>query len=50
MVLAEVLLCKFPELLVESSGEHHVAVVIILIHIFFKSAKLKRKVGASRWD
>lgn len=42
MVLAEVFLCKFPELLVEGSGEHHVAVIIILIHVFFKSAKPKR--------
>lgn len=48
MVLVKVLLCKFPEFLVEGSGEHHVAVISILVHIFFESAKLKRKVGVSR--
>jgi hypothetical protein len=48
MVLVKVLLCKFPEFLVEGSGEHHVAVISILVHIFFESAKLKRKVGGSR--
>lgn len=41
MVLAEVFLCKRPELLVEGSGEHQVAVIIILVNIFFKSATLK---------
>ena len=46
MVLAEELLCKFPEVLVEGSGEHQIAVVIILVKIFLKLATLKRiKVG-----
>lgn len=47
MVLAKVLLCKFPEVLVEGSGEHQVAVIIILVDIFFELATLKRiKVGS----
>lgn len=43
MVLAEVFLCKRPELLVEGSREHQVAVIIVLVHIFLKSATLKRR-------
>jgi hypothetical protein len=48
MVLVEILLGKFPELLVEGGREHQVAMVVILVHILLKSATIKQKNSATQ--
>jgi hypothetical protein len=39
VVIPEVIFGKLPELLIEGSREHHVAMVIILVEILQKSVK-----------